>query len=278
MFHYTSQVYRHELGSNPADDMLVYEETDKRFVCSVWISLSAEYVFISSDTSDQSEVWFIPTSDIQARPTVVEPRTSELEYSVEHQGDRFLILTNADGASDFKIVETPCVTPGRGHWRDWLAHQSGRMILDLYAYRDWVMWMERENALPQVCYRHTAGHLADSDEIGNSIADNEKVENEIAENETAEYATAEHAKIKSEAPIHRIQFSEAAYALSLEPLLEFDECAFRLGYESPSTPAQIFSYDMQSGSRDLLKEDLTPPGMIQQIIESNGFMPNLWMV
>lgn len=236
-----SRVYRHELGSNSVDDVLVYEETDKRFYCSVWASLSADYVFISSDMSDQSEVWFIPTGNIQATPSVIEPRTDDLEYSVEHQGDRFLILTNADGAKDFKIVETPCSSPGRAHWRDWLAHQSGRTVLDVYAYKEWIMWLERENALPQICYRCTAKRVDEAGMVESAIAD-------------------DGANDADESAIQKIQFDESAFALSLEPLLEFDECVFRLGYESPSTPQQTFSFDMRNGRRHLLKEDLIPSG------------------
>ena len=214
-----SKVYRHELGKPWAEDTLVFEEADNRFSCSVWVSLSSDYVFISSDTDDQSEVWFISTRDICAQPRVIEPRTDALEYSVEHQGDRFLILTNADGATDFKLVEVSCQTPSREHWQDWLPHQLGRMVLDHYAYRDWIMWMERENALPRICFRK------------NGVED-----------------------------IQRIEFGEEAFALSLEPLLQFDECAFRFDYESPSTPAQTFRFDMATGQRRMLKRDNIPSG------------------
>lgn len=232
-----SCVYRHELGSDSFNDVLIYEETDKRFFCSVWTSLSEQFVFISSDMSDQSEVWFIPTDNIYARPILIEPRTVMLEYSVEHQCDRFLILTNADGAIDFKIVETPCASPGRKHWRDWLPHHSGRMVLDVYAYRDWIMWMERENALPRICYRYTGQKFTEASKINDFVAENSDDE-----------------------AIHRIEFSEEAFALSLEPLLEFDQSVFRLGYESPSTPAQTYSYDMRTGERALLKEEMIPSG------------------
>lgn len=224
-----SRVFRHELGSDPLEDVLVYEEHDKRFSCSVWTSLSGEFVFISSDMSDQSEVWFIPTSTISAKPRLIEARADGIEYSVEHQGDRFLILTNADDAEDFKIVEAPCASPAREHWRDWLPHQSGRMVLDVYAYKDWVMWMVRENALPQICYAQSA-----------SLSSSESCVIELN--------------------IKKIEFSEAAFALSLEPLLEFDETVFRLGYESPSTPAHTYSFDMQSAKRTLLKQDVIPSG------------------
>jgi len=154
--HRPSLLYRHRLGTNAENDVLVYRETDARFYCSVWTSLSGKYVFFSSDMSDQSEVWYIPVDDMTAEPTVIQKRQEGLEYSVEHQGERFLIKTNVDSCADFKLVECPCETPSMEHWQDWLPYQAGRMVLDHYAYKDWVMWLERENALPRICYRHNA--------------------------------------------------------------------------------------------------------------------------
>ena len=109
--HRPGKVYRHTLGSDPKDDVLVYEEKDSRFFCSVWRSRSGEYVFISAGMNDQDEVWYIPIADVTASPRVIENRAEGVEYTIEHQGDRFLILTNVDDALDFKLVQTPVETP-----------------------------------------------------------------------------------------------------------------------------------------------------------------------
>lgn len=214
-----NRVYRHRLGTSPSEDTLIYEETDTRFFCSVWTSLSADYVFISSDTNDESEVWFIPVDDITAKPVLIEPRREGVEYSVDHQDKKFLILTNADDAQDFKIMQAPCNKPSREHWSDWLEYREGVMVLDVYAYRNWVMWLERENALPRICYR--------SNESGDTRS---------------------------------LAFDQPAYAISLEPLQEYDECSFRFTFESPSTPCQTFSYDMKTGKQSMLKQEQIPSG------------------
>ena len=107
--------------------------------------------------NDQDEVWFVPVANVTAAPTVIEPRAEGIEYTIEHQGDRFLILTNADDALDFKLVQTPVDTPGRPHWQDLVSHKPGRMIKTVEAYRDWVMWLEQENALPGICFIGASG-------------------------------------------------------------------------------------------------------------------------
>jgi len=156
--HRPGKVYRHVLGSDPKDDVLVYEEKDARFFCSVWRCRSGNYVFISSGMNDQDEIWYIPVTDVTADARVIEPRAEGVEYTIEHQGGRFLILTNADDAVDFKLVQTAVESPGRAHWQDLLSYQPGRMIKTVEAYHDWVMWLEQENALPRICFMDADGH------------------------------------------------------------------------------------------------------------------------
>ena len=150
--HRPNKVFRHQVGSDPKNDSLVFEEQDPRFSCAVETSASESYVFISTGMNDQDEVWFIPTDNLHAEPTLIEPRTDNLEYSVEHQNDRFLILTNADNAIDFKIIETKVNQPGREHWTDLVPHKAGNMVRSVEAYQDWFIWLVVENALPKICY------------------------------------------------------------------------------------------------------------------------------
>ncbi|MEM7068240.1 MAG: S9 family peptidase [Pseudomonadota bacterium] len=216
--HRPSKIYRHTLGTNPNDDVLVYQEEDPRFYCGVGRSRSGEFVFLSAGMNDQDEMRFIPTDDVNAEPTLVQERTEGLEYSVEHQGDRFLILTNADDAEDFKIVETPIDAPSMENWKDFLPHKQGRMLVSLDAYQDWVIWMEREDALPRICFTGKDGTT------------------------------------------RQIEMDEEAYSLGVSPSPEFDRDMFRFTYSSPTTPSQVFDFDLTSGERTLLKETEIPSG------------------
>jgi len=159
--HRPSKVYRHTLGTNPNDDALVYEEKDPRFYCGVGRTRSGEYVFISAGMNDQDEMYFIPTSKPNSEPQLIQARSEGLEYSVEHQGNRFLIITNAGGAEDFKIVETPISAPSIENWKDVIPHKQGRMLISVDAYKDWIIWMERENALPRICFMGADGKIDD---------------------------------------------------------------------------------------------------------------------
>jgi oligopeptidase B len=77
---------------------------------------------------------------------VIEPRREGVEYQVDHQGDRFLIVTN-DQALDFKLVEAPVSHPGRENWRDVIPHAPGTRIESADAFADHVVVHLRRDAL-----------------------------------------------------------------------------------------------------------------------------------
>ncbi len=150
--HRPSKVFRHQLGTDPAEDVLVYHEKDHRFFCEVYTSRSGKYIFIATGMNDQDEVLFIPLNDLEAVPRVIEPRAEGLEYSVDHQGDQFIILSNTDNAKDFKLSTTQVSTPARQHWSDFQPYKPGRMIHSFEVFKDWVMWLAVENALPAIYF------------------------------------------------------------------------------------------------------------------------------
>ena len=153
------QVYKHVLGSNPEHDVLVFNEVDERFGCSVCRSRSRDFIFIQTSTYDQDEWWFIPINNLNAPPTLIQARMERLEYYVGHQGDRFIIHTNANGATDWKIVETPVNATSMEHWTDLVAHQAGQMIDNVAVFQDWIIWLEIVNALPQIACMDKNGSI-----------------------------------------------------------------------------------------------------------------------
>ena len=80
----------------------------------------------------------------------------EHDYSVDHHDGRLIILTNSDGAEDYRIVEAPVDAPGREHWREIEPHKPGRLILDVVAYKDFLVRLEREDGLPRIVVRRFA--------------------------------------------------------------------------------------------------------------------------
>src|SRR5262249_44035097 len=125
------EVWRHELGTDPAADALVLREDDERFFLQLGNTRSDAYVHIAAGSRTNREAWLIPTDDVLGEPRSVRPREDGHEYEVDHWGDRLVILTN-EGAEDFKLMTAPLDHPGT--WTELVPHQAGRRITSLEAF------------------------------------------------------------------------------------------------------------------------------------------------
>lgn len=120
------QVWRHLIGTPQDLDQLVLEDLDERFFVSVDLTRSDQWIVLESSSKLSSEVAIVPASQPAATPQIVRPRTPDLEYHLDHWGDRFVIVTNLD-AEDFRVMTAPVTSPHE--WTEFLAHEAGRRII-----------------------------------------------------------------------------------------------------------------------------------------------------
>ncbi len=213
-------VYRHVIGEDAADDVLVYEESDSGFYLSLGRTESRRYITIDSSAHDNTtEVRLIDADAPDTDPVLVAPRDTGVSYSVSHRADQLVIVTNADDAEDFKIVTCPVATPGRAHWRDLVPHQAGRLILGVSVFSETIVRLERIDALPRLIVR--------------TVADGRE---------------------------ETIAFDEPAYDLSLSHDMPHDQGVMRFTYSSMTTPATVYDYDLATGTRTRRKRQEVPSG------------------
>jgi oligopeptidase B len=125
------RVHRHVIGTAAADDALVHEETDERFWVGVGLTRSERYIVISAGSKITSEVRVLDATEPAGRPRVIRPRTTGVEYSIDHAGDRFLVLHN-DGALNFELATAPIDDPAA--WTPLIAHRDDTRLLDVDAF------------------------------------------------------------------------------------------------------------------------------------------------
>ncbi|MGZ8559459.1 MAG: oligopeptidase B, partial [Chitinophagaceae bacterium] len=117
------QVWRHELGSDPSNDFLIYEEKDNRHYINVARTRSKKYILINSELNEQeSETHFLNAADPSGTFTVFYPRTMGLLYDIDHYNDKFYIRTNLD-AKNFRLMECPLDKTSKGNWKEVIAHR-----------------------------------------------------------------------------------------------------------------------------------------------------------
>ena len=143
------QVWRHVLGTDPSGDVCVYEEPDERFFLSVHRTRSGAFIVLSVESMITSEVRVIDASNAEGAFRVVEPRRQGIEYSVDHHGGRFLIVTN-DEAPNFRLMEAPVGSPGREHWRELVPNRDDVRLLGVDAFAGHLAVYERAEALRRV--------------------------------------------------------------------------------------------------------------------------------
>lgn len=154
--HRPSKILFHRLGTPGEDDRLIHDEKDAGFFMNVSASRLDDFVFIDIHDHETSEVWLIADGNPDGEPRLVKPREKGVEYSLSEGGDVFFILTNADGAKDFKIMQAPCAAPQAENWQEVVAHEPGRLILSHIAFRDFLVWLERRDGLPRIIIRQRA--------------------------------------------------------------------------------------------------------------------------
>jgi oligopeptidase B len=143
------QLWRHVLGTDSAGDVRVYEEPDERFFLSVHRTRSGAFVVVGLQSMITSEVHVLPADDPEGEFRVVEPRRQGVEYSLDHRGDRFYLVTN-DEAPNFRLMEAPVDSPGREHWRVLVAHREEVRLLGVAAFADHLALHEQAEALKRI--------------------------------------------------------------------------------------------------------------------------------
>lgn len=151
--HRPTHIYYHRIGTTQSDDVLVYHEPDAGYFMSVSDSRLNDFIFIEINDHETSECWLVPADSPKSDPVCVARRRTGVEYSLTEGGDVFYILTNSDGAKDFAIMECPVSDPRPENWRHVVPHKPGRLILSVSAYKNHLVWMEREDGLPRIMIR-----------------------------------------------------------------------------------------------------------------------------
>ena len=141
-----SRLFRHTVGSNPAEDALVHHEPDEAFYLDVHRTRSRRWLLLELASHSTSEVRYLSADDPVGEFRVVEPRRHGVEYVLTHHGDRFYIITN-DGAPNFRLVSAPVDRPGREHWTAVLPYRAEIKLDAVEAFaRHLVVW-ERKDGL-----------------------------------------------------------------------------------------------------------------------------------
>ncbi|MBF8457820.1 S9 family peptidase [Kaistella sp. G5-32] len=141
------QVFMHQLGTDSSQDVLIFHEEDETFDVHVFKTKSLEYIFIASSSTISDEHRFIPADNVLAEWKIIQPRIDDLEYAVEHYKDEFYIITNADEATNFKIVKTKVAAPEMENWVEVIPHREETLLEGFEIFNKYFVLEERTEGL-----------------------------------------------------------------------------------------------------------------------------------
>ena len=216
------QIVRHTLGQD-GEDTVVWTETDDKFRSYVWRTRSKAFLVIGSYSSLTTEMRVLDANTPSGDFKTFASRHAGHEYGIEHQGDRWLVLTNDsddengehdDRAVNRKLMQVPVGdNTERSEWTELIAHRDEVTLAGVEAFERFVVVTEREGGLE---------HLRVMDLETDSDA--------------------------------RMELPEALYTVYGSSNPNYSSTVYRIGYQSMVTPRSIFDVDLISGERELLKE------------------------
>lgn len=145
----SKRVRKHVVGTDPKADPVVYEEADDTFYMGIGRTRDDAYIVIALDSTVSNETRYAPASD-PAQFKVLAPRERDVEYDADHHGGRWVIRTNADGATNFKLVTAADGSASRKDWRDWVAHDPKVFIEGIELFDGFAAIAERSGGLERV--------------------------------------------------------------------------------------------------------------------------------
>lgn len=206
------KIMRHKLGDNPDNDELVYFEEDTAFSCFVGKSKSKKFIMIVSESTLSSEVRFLDADNPFGEFKIFQKRQNDHLYGVGHYEDNFYILTNADGAKNFKIMKTPVDKTEKENWIEIIPHRDDVLVEDFDLFSEFLVMEERKEGLVKI-------RIMSWD-------------------------------FKTD---YYIDFGEPTYTAYSAGNPDFDSHLLRYGYNSMTTPASLYEFDMKERKSVLLK-------------------------
>ena len=143
-------IYKHQLNTDQKSDVLIYEETDDTFGVSVYKTKSDKYLVIASYSTLTTEYQILKADTPNGDFKVFQPRTRGLEYGISHFEDSFYIVSNADGAQNFKLSKTSETQTEKQYWKDVIPHRESVLLEDIDIFKDFLVVSERENGLNHI--------------------------------------------------------------------------------------------------------------------------------
>jgi oligopeptidase B len=144
------KIMRHRLGQAPENDALVFEEKDETYSVGIGKSRSGKYLMIGSYATVSTEYRILSAEQPMGDFQIFEPRRRDHEYSIEHHGEGFFVVTNSGGAKNFKLMHCPEEKTSAEFWQPLLEERKDVLLESVDAFADFYVLSERFKGLSRI--------------------------------------------------------------------------------------------------------------------------------
>jgi len=144
------KIYRHTLGTPQSEDTMIFHEKDDTFTTFVYKEKSHKYLIIGSSSTLTSEYQILEADNPEGNFRVFQPRVRGLEYGIDYYNGKFYIVTNKDGATNFKVMTTPEQSTTQENWTDLISHREDTLLEGIDIFKDFLVVSERNNGLNKI--------------------------------------------------------------------------------------------------------------------------------
>ncbi len=146
----SDKIFKHKFGAETGTDTLVFHEKDDTFGTFVYKSKSKKYIIIGSFSTLTSEYQILRSDNPDGQLQMFSPRKRGLEYNISHYGDHFYVLTNKDGATNFKLMKVGETQTSADKWEEFIPHRKEVLLEGMDIFKDYYVISERENGLSKI--------------------------------------------------------------------------------------------------------------------------------
>ena len=143
----SSKIFKHKLNTKAEADIEIFHETDQTFNTYIYKTKSKKYLVIGSSSTLTTEYRVLNANTPDDEFKIFQKRERELDYSIAHYKDTFYVISNKDGATNFKLQKTNEINTEKEHWIDVLPHRKNVLLEDIEIFKDYLIVSERENGL-----------------------------------------------------------------------------------------------------------------------------------
>jgi oligopeptidase B len=150
------KLYRHIIGTDPKEDILVLEEADEEYYLFCYKSRDGELITTYHMSTNTREVRFMDANDPASEMRILQPRLEGLDYSAAHHKGRFFIVHN-ENAKNFRLSVVSANAPGKENWVDVLPHREDTLVEYVETFEHHIVLHERKGGLRQIRISDTDG-------------------------------------------------------------------------------------------------------------------------